>query len=124
MEEKKYKIAVVDDENEILNMLQRFLNRDEKYTVTAYSNPVTAVSSIDQNYDIILMDIMMPQMNGLDALEKIMEKNPNQKVIMMTAFSTLDKVLKSHKYGAVHYIMKPFDSLQAVEKKIAEVLNS
>jgi len=124
MEEKKYKIAVVDDENEILNMLQRFLNRDEKYTVTTYSNPVTAVSSIDQNYDIILMDIMMPQMNGLDALEKIMEKNPNQKVIMMTAFSTLDKVLKSHKYGAVHYIMKPFDSLQAVEKKIAEVLNS
>ena len=124
MEEKKYKIAVVDDENEILNMLQRFLNRDEKYTVTTYSNPVTAVSSIDQNYDIILMDIMMPQMNGLDALGKIMEKNPNQKVIMMTAFSTLDKVLKSHKYGAVHYIMKPFDSLQAVEKKIAEVLNS
>ena len=118
------KIAVVDDENEILSMLQRFLNRDEKYSVTTFLNPVTAVSSIDQSYDLILMDIMMPQMNGLDALEKIMEKNPEQKVIMMTAFSTLDKVLKSHKFGATHYIMKPFDSLQSVEKKITEVLNS
>jgi DNA-binding NtrC family response regulator len=122
MEEKKYKIAVVDDENDILNMIQKFLNRSDKFTVSVYSNPVTAVSSIDTTYDLVLLDIMMPQMNGLDALEEIMKKNPNQKVIMMTAFSTLDKVLKSHKEGATHYLMKPFDSLQAVEKKIKEVL--
>ena len=124
MENKKYKIAIVDDENEILSMLQRYFNRNEKYNVTIYSNPVTAIANIDTTYDVVLMDIMMPQMNGLDALEKIMEKNPNQKVIMMTAFSSLDKVLKSHKYGATHYIMKPFDSLQAVEKKVKEVLES
>ena len=124
MKKEQYKIAIVDDENEILSMLQRFFNRDESYNATIYSNPVTAISSIDNTYDIVLMDIMMPQMNGLDALEKIMEKNPNQKVIMMTAYSTLDKVLKSHKHGATHYIMKPFDSLQSVEKKIREVLNS
>jgi len=73
---------------------------------------------------VILLDIMMPQMNGLDALEKIMSKNPNQKVIMMTAFSTLDKVLKSHKYGAIHYLMKPFDSLESLERKVFEVINS
>ena len=124
MENKKYKIAIVDDENEILSMLQRFFNRSEKYNVTIYSNPVTAIANIDTTYDAVLMDIMMPQMNGLDALEKIMEKNPDQKVIMMTAFSSLDKVLKSHKYGATHYIMKPFDSLQAVEKEVKEVLES
>ncbi|MGB5868278.1 MAG: response regulator [Arcobacteraceae bacterium] len=124
MENTKYKIAIVDDENEILTMLQRFFSRNEKYTVTTYSNPVNALSHIDDKYDLVLMDIMMPQMNGLDALEQLMEKNPNQKVIMMTAFSTLDKVLKSHKHGATHYIMKPFESLQSVEKKINEVLNS
>ena len=118
-----YKIAVVDDENEILNMISRFLGRNEKYAVTTYSNPVTAVSSIDNSYDLVLLDIMMPQMNGLDALEKIMQKNPNQKVIMMTAYSTLDKVLKSHKEGATHYLMKPFDSLQVLEEKIKEVLS-
>lgn len=118
-----YKIAVVDDENEILSMISRFLGRSGKYDVITYSNPVVAVSSIDNSYDLVLMDIMMPQMNGLDALEKIMDKNPKQKVVMMTAYSTLDKVLKSHKTGAVHYLMKPFDSLQALEDKIKEVLS-
>lgn len=121
-EEKIYKIAVVDDETEILNMISRFLNRNGKYNVSTYSNPVTAVSSIDGSYDVVLLDIMMPQMNGLEALEKLIEKNPKQKVIMMTAYSTLDKVLKSHKEGAVHYLMKPFDSLQALESKVYDVL--
>lgn len=124
MENNRYKIAVVDDENEILNMINRFLSRDEKYSVTTFSNPVVAVSSIDDTYDLVLMDIMMPQMNGLDALEKIMEKNPKQKVIMMTAYSTLDKVLKSHKEGAVHYLMKPFDSLQLLSDKVKSVLEN
>ncbi len=123
MSKDVYKVAVVDDENEILSMIQRFLNRSEKYQVTTFSNPVTAVETIDNTYDIVLLDIMMPQMNGLDALEKIMDKNSDQKVIMMTAYSTLDKVLKSHKHGATHYLMKPFDSLQAIETKINEVLS-
>ena len=123
MSDKIYKVAIVDDENEILNMISRFLTRSGKYNVTTFSNPVTAVGTIDETYDVVLLDIMMPQMNGLDALEKIMEKNPNQKVIMMTAYSTLDKVLKSHKQGAIHYLMKPFDSLQSLESKIQEVLS-
>lgn len=121
--DKVYKIAIVDDETEILNMISRFLNRSGKYSVTTFSNPVTAVSSIDSSYDVVLLDIMMPQMNGIDALEKIMAKTPDMKVIMMTAYSTLDKVLKSHKEGAVHYLMKPFDSLQALENKVQDVLS-
>lgn len=123
MSDKIYKIAVVDDENEILGMIKKFLGRTGKYDVTTYLNPVVAVDSIDKSVDVVLLDIMMPQMNGLDALEKIMEKNPDQKVIMMTAYSTLDKVLKSHKKGAIHYLMKPFDSLQALEDKVKEVLS-
>lgn len=123
---KKYSILVIDDEIEILDMLSRFLNRNPNFSVQTFSNPVSALSSINNNtkYDLVLLDIMMPQMNGLDVLEKIMTKNPNQKVIMMTAFSTLDKVLKSHKYGATHYLMKPFDSLEALERKISEVLKA
>jgi DNA-binding NtrC family response regulator len=65
---------------------------------------------------------MMPQMSGLDALPKLLEKNPKVKVLMMTAYSTLDKVLNAHRYGATDYIMKPFSSLDALNKKIEEVL--
>ena len=53
MSDKVYKIAVVDDETEILNMISRFLSRSGKYSVTTYSNPVTAVDSIDETYDVV-----------------------------------------------------------------------
>ena len=121
---KKYSILVIDDEIEILDMLSRFLNRNPKFSVQTFSNPVSALSSINNNtkYDLVLLDIMMPQMNGLDVLEKLKEINSDQKVIMMTAYSTLDKVLKSHKIGATNYVMKPFSSLDALEKKVVEVL--
>ncbi len=120
---KKYSIAIVDDETEILNVLSRFLTRNQNFSVSTFSNPVSALGSIEGGkFDLILLDIMMPQMNGLDVLEKIKAKNEDQKVIMMTAYSTLDKVLKSHKEGATNYVMKPFDSLQLLEKKILEVL--
>lgn len=121
---KKYSIVIIDDEVEILDMLSRFLSRNQNFAVQTFSNPVSALSSINNNtkYDLVLLDIMMPQMNGLDVLEKLKEINSDQKVIMMTAYSTLDKVLKSHKIGATNYVMKPFSSLDSLEKKVVEVL--
>ncbi|MFB1033468.1 MAG: response regulator [Aliarcobacter cryaerophilus] len=123
---KKYSILVIDDEIEILDMLSRFLNRNPNFSVQTFSNPVSALSSINNNtkYDLVLLDIMMPQMNGLDVLEKLKDINSDQKVIMMTAYSTLDKVLNSHKIGATNYVMKPFSSLDSLEKKVIEVLEA
>ncbi len=123
---KKYSILVIDDEIEILDMLSRFLNRNPNFSVQTFSNPVSALSSINSNtkYDLVLLDIMMPQMNGLEYMEKLKEINSDQKVIMMTAYSTLDKVLKSHKIGATNYVMKPFSSLDSLEKKVIEVLEA
>ena len=125
MSDKIYEIAVVDDETEILKMIQKYLVKTGNYKVTIFSNPIVAVDSVEKDkYDLILLDIMMPQMTGLEALEKIMDKNSEQKVCMMTAYSTLDKVLKSHKEGAVNYVMKPFSSLQALETKIKHILDT
>ena len=119
----KYSIAIIDDEVEILNVLDRFLSRNAEYSVTTYSNPLSALDPVlSGKYDVILLDIMMPQMNGLDFLEKVKSNNENQKVIMMTAYSTLDKVLKSHKQGATDFVMKPFESLQYLNNEIQRVL--
>jgi len=119
-----YNVAIVDDDFDILNMLKKFLERSKKYNVTVYSNPLEAIGDIkDNRYEIVLLDIMMPQMNGLDLLNEINQNNEEQKVIMMTAYSTLDKVLTSHKNGAVHYFMKPFLSLEAFEEKIQEIID-
>lgn len=121
----KKSILIIDDEVEILNLLSRFLGRNPNYSVTTFSNPISGISEAQRvDFDIILLDIMMSQMNGLEVLEKIKSKKEDQKVVMMTAYSTLDKVLKSHKEGATNYVMKPFSSLDALESKIAEVLAS
>ncbi|MDD5372727.1 MAG: response regulator [Sulfurimonas sp.] len=122
MSTQQKNIVIIDDENDILQMLEKYLSREDGYRITTYSNPVNAISSLPKDTDLILLDIMMPQMNGLDALPKLLEKNPKTKVLMMTAYSTLDKVLNAHRYGATDYIMKPFSSLDALGKKIKEIL--
>lgn len=119
---KTIKVAVIDDEQEILDMIEKYLSRASGFEVTTFSNPLNAISRIDKSYDAVLLDIMMPQMNGLDVLTRLHEKEPKLKIIMMTAYSTLDKVLKSHREGATHYIMKPFTSMKALEEKIYELV--
>lgn len=114
-------IVIIDDELEIAGMIEKFLLKDGNYKVRVFHNPVLALSSISADTDIVLLDIMMPQMNGLELLPKLKEKLPNIDVIMMTAYSTLDKVLESHRNGATHYLMKPFSSLSEITKKIEEI---
>ena len=121
--QNRVKIAIVDDETEILNTLERFLKKSD-YHITTYSNPITALSSISSDTNLVLLDVMMPQMNGLDLLPKLMEKNPNIKVVIMTAYSTLDKVLDAHRGGAVFYAMKPFESLRKLQEEIEKALKS
>lgn len=116
-------IVIIDDESDILNMIERYLSRDGEYKVRTFNNPINAIASLPKDTDLILLDIMMPQMNGLDALPKLLEVNPKAKVLMMTAYSTLDKVLNAHRHGATDYVMKPFSSLDALGKKIKEILS-
>lgn len=119
---RQINVVIIDDEPDIIAMLQKHLTREGGYTVSTFSNPLTALSSFPSNTDLVLLDIMMPQMNGLDLLPKLMEKNPNIKVLMMTAYSTLDKVLNAHRHGAEDYVMKPFSSLSELSQKIQDVM--
>lgn len=119
------RIAVIDDEVQIGTMLEKYLSKSGNYTVRAFSDPTVGLQEVlSGKFDLVLLDIMMPKMDGIEVLDKIKESKPNVKVIMMTAFSTLDRVLKSHKIGAENYVMKPFDSLGSLEQKIQKALNS
>lgn len=115
-------IVIIDDEQEIISMLEKHLVREGGYHVSTFTNPLTALSSLPRNTDLVLLDIMMPQMNGLELLPELLAKYPNIKVLMMTAYSTLDKVLHAHRYGAEDYVMKPFSSLGDLSIKIQEIM--
>ena len=106
----KYSIAIVDDEVEILDMLNRFLSRNPKFSVTTFSNPLSALSSNSgTNYDLILLDIMMPVLSGYDVIKKIKE-NPhlnNIPVVFLTAKSSIQDEKMGLEFGASDYITKP-----------------
>lgn len=117
------KIAIIDDEISILDVLERFLSRKELFEVVTFENPNNALTSIqNNNYDLILCDIMMPQMNGIDLVKKIKEFKPNQKVIMMTAYSTENKLIECDEIGVSDYVTKPFVSMRDVENKVLDNL--
>jgi DNA-binding response OmpR family regulator len=118
------KIAIVDDEDYISDNIKTYLTRKDMYEIDTYNNPILALDHTKYSqYDVILLDINMPQMDGIEFLENIKSSNKNQKVIMMTANSNEDKLIKCDKLGVDDYITKPFISLKDVENKILDVVN-
>jgi DNA-binding response OmpR family regulator len=117
------KIAIIDDEREILIVLERFLSRSEKFDIEVFIDPIMGFNAVKLgSYDLILLDIMMPKISGINILEDIKKIQQDIKVIMMTAYSTIDKVIDSNKLGADDYVTKPFVSLRDIENKILDNL--
>ncbi len=120
-----YSIAIVDDEPTILDLLDKFFTKQGGFKVATFKNPVTALPVIQRDkYDLVMLDIQMPQMDGLEFLDHLMKGDPEQKVMMMTAYSTLSRVLKSHKHGACQYVMKPFDNLRELQHRVTELITN
>ncbi len=119
----KVKILILDDEKDILNVIERFMNRKGLVEVKTSTNPLEAIELIKRgDFKMLLTDIMMPEMNGVDVLKEVIKSRPDVKVIMMTAYSTIDKILECEKIGATDYVTKPFISLKDVESKILDHL--
>jgi DNA-binding NtrC family response regulator len=103
-------ILVVDDEKDMLLLLKRSLEPDLNCHVTTAPSAEEALKIYNENYfDLVLMDIKMPGMNGLELLEIIKRDSPDQTVIMMTAFGSIDSAVEAMKSGAYDFITKPFD---------------
>lgn len=117
-------IAIIDDENLILETLKKYLSRKGLLYIDTYDNPLNALNHVKSGkYDLIICDIMMPQMNGIDLLRQVKKLKPSQKFIMITAFSTEEKIIQCDELGADDYITKPFISLRDVENKIFDKLS-
>lgn len=120
---RKLNIWIVEDE-EILRVSLKDDLLDAGYLVTDFGNPVEALEYFKKkNCDIIISDIRLPKMNGLELLSKIKSLNPNIFVIMMTAFGSVETAVESMKKGAFDYITKPFDKdeLLLIIDKIKEI---
>jgi two-component system, NtrC family, response regulator len=107
---KKTKIAVVDDERIIRITIADEL-RDKNYTVKEYANAQSVLIDYkDFLPDILITDIRMPGMDGIELLKRIKNINPNIFVIVMSAFGTVDIAVEAMKLGAYDYLTKPFNT--------------
>ena len=102
------KILVVDDEAQICKLLKNFLELKDYDVITASSGK-EALEKIKEKPDIVLLDVMMPDMNGLQVLRKVKEIAPSIEVVMVTGLADQDIAIESLKKGAFDYITKPID---------------
>lgn len=120
MEKKKGKILVLDDEKIVLDSVSRILE-DEDYQVKTCQKGEEALETLKEGgFDILITDLKMPGMDGLQAIEAMLEIDPDLSAIMFTAYSTVDSAVKAMKLGAVDYIRKPFtpDQLTGLVLKV------
>ncbi|MDF1612545.1 sigma-54-dependent transcriptional regulator [Stygiobacter electus] len=120
---KKLNICIIEDE-EILRVSLKDDLLDAGYIVNDFENPLKAIEHFKKkNCDIVISDIRLPEMNGLDLLSEIKSLNPNTFVIIMTAFGSVETAVEAMKKGAYDYITKPFDKeeLLLIINRIKEV---
>ena len=108
-ERKGFRILVVDDELVVRDSLKEWL-AEEGFSVDMAESGLAALDQLAQKtYQLMLLDIKMPGMDGVEVLQKAKEDFPDLGVLMMTAYATVETAVEAMKIGALDYLMKPFD---------------
>lgn len=124
MEKHKGLVLVVDDEEVVQEALCRMLER-ELYACTAVSSGEAALEKTAvQEFDVVLLDLLMPGLPGMDVLRRLAKRQPTTQVIIVTSVLDIDTVSEAMGLGAFDYVTKPFNThdllarvAKAVEKK-------
>lgn len=121
---EKIKLLVVDDNRSLVEMIKEYFdeNADIKVTQTANdgSEAMKLLESKSDDIDIILLDLIMPNKDGISVLEYIQEKNLMKKVIVLTSYNTQDMIRKVSELGVSYFMLKPFE-LDDLERRVLEV---
>ena len=104
-----YQILIVDDDESIRRMLAAVLEREGYQTVAARDGEAGLALFRSASPDIVLMDIRMPGLNGIEAMSAMLRHRPGAAVILMTAFADLDTAVRAIKNGVFDFVIKPFD---------------
>ncbi len=108
--EKKGKVLIVDDAPDTLEIIQKLFHY-EGYDVLIASTGEEGVKKVEEeNPEVVLMDINLPGIDGTEALRRIRTINPQQCVVMLTAFATVDNAIQALKEGASDFVKKPFEN--------------
>lgn len=110
------KVLLVEDEKVLSNVLKQVLET-LKYDVTCAYDGVEAIYKVKENrYDLIIMDVMMPRVNGIEATKKIRSTGNNTPILMLTAKGEIDDKVEGLNAGADDYLPKPFDIKELIAR--------
>ena len=121
MAKSKGSILIVDDEEAMRNILLRRLEAELYDCVTASSGEDALDKTARQDFDVVLLDIIMPGLPGLEVLPQLRIRQPHSQVIMVTAVLNRDTIEEAMRLGAYDYVTKPFnfaDLIARVEKAL------
>jgi len=118
---QKPSILVVDDEAAMRESLRDWLMEDGYEVALASSGKNAITMATEKNFDVILLDLKMPGMDGLEALRGLKDVSPQTEILMMTAYATVDTAVHAMKEGAFDYLVKPFDP-EEIEIQIKKII--
>jgi DNA-binding NtrC family response regulator len=108
-------ILAVDDEPHMLKLMERIITEKTPYKITTTSNSLEVPKILEKNeFDLIIMDLKMPGMDGLDLLRFVKEKERFEEVVIITAFGSLETAIEALSLGVFDYITKPFKKEQII----------
>lgn len=114
------RILVVDDEPAILRTLESFL-RLHGYDCQTETDPAAALARLEREiFHLVITDLVMPGMDGMELIRRLRAGRSLTEVIVMTAFSSLDRALEAYHLGVSDYLLKPFESLEHVAAVVAQ----
>ena len=124
---EKIKVLMIDDNVSLVDMVKEYFKGNESIEISYVAhNGLDGINLIENqsgNYDIVLLDLIMPQKDGLYVLDQVKEKNINCNIIVETSYNAQDVIRQVSEYGVSYFILKPFD-LCDLENRIMEVCNS
>jgi len=111
----KQSILAVDDEPHMLRLLERIITEKTRYRIKTVNNSLEVPEILDQgHFDLIITDLKMPGMDGIDILKYVRKHDRSEEVIIMTAFGSLESAIEALQQGVFDYITKPFKKEQII----------
>jgi len=110
------KILIIEDDQRVAELIQRGLNEFGYQTIVAYDGLMGKKLALQNNVDLIIMDIILPKINGLDLCREIRLQLPDLPIIMLTALGTTDDKVEGFDAGADDYLVKPFEIRELIAR--------
>ena len=121
---EKTRLLLIDDNKELVNMIKEYFSKHASIEVVMEAHDgvegFNLIEKQSDKYDVIILDLIMPNKDGIAVLEDMKRKNINKKLIVLTSYNTPEMIRKVSELGANYYILKPFELIE-LEKRVLEL---